>query len=65
MMKMNHYTNNPCATGLCGDQLLDISITGRSLASQTLGKVAQTNYANWNNTQHNQKKPNETKLALV
>jgi len=39
-----------------------------SLASKLLGKVVQTNYANWNNTQH--KKPEQlwqdkTKLALM
>jgi len=31
---------------LCGDVLLDIGIIGYSLASQLLGKVVQTNYAN-------------------
>jgi len=39
-------------SGLCGDVLLDIGIIGHSLASQALGKVVQTNYANRNNTQH-------------
>jgi len=30
---------DPDATGLCRDVLLDIGITGYSLASQLLGKV--------------------------
>ena len=50
----------PC---LCGDVHLDnIWITGYGLASQLLGKVVQTVYANWNNAQHknlNLTKPNQ------
>jgi len=34
---------DPHATGLCGNELLDIGIIGYSLAGQLLGKVVQTN----------------------
>jgi len=43
---MNCLTD-PHETGLCGDVLLnDICIIGYGLASQALGRVVQTNYAN-------------------